>query len=1025
MPNITADQIYALLSPHSLTDEQRKVIEGAPTDAPALVIAGAGSGKTELMTLRVLYLVANGLAVPGEILGLTFTRKAASELSGRVSQALYKLRETQFWPQGLDLDFTPANITTYNSFGNDIFRRLSLSVGYESDANLITEAAAIQLADELVKNLTPNASIELEQWERTKGYLIELILELASELTDNLATAEQMKSYLEGFVSVITQLPKDDKGSMEQFQYVKDLISAANQNQMLADLAQSYIELKAKRHLVDFSDQVALALRAIDHDVANPYRFVLLDEYQDTSSIQTQLLSKLFRGMPVLAVGDPNQAIYGWRGASSNNLSNFHTDFASPEPKTFTLSRSWRSGPAVVAAANQLTQERKANEPALAPVNLLPGNAGLKDSVLAEIFQDELAEARGVAQWFADQVNADVSAALLLRTKSSMQLFADAIASKGLAVEVTGLSGLLQLPEVVDLIAALKVVQRPESGAELMRLLAGPKWRLGAKDIAGLSDLARKLSRIRPEVTSNKPITLVEALDELNRDSTWDLTSFSAEGSRRLKAAAGLFRNLRKSTSMGLSQFAWAIARELELDIELFAHSPSPNPLANLESFIARIADYEQSALRPSLSGLLNWFDHASQSENFELPKTSAKKGVVQIMSVHAAKGLEWDVVAVGQLNKGGFPIEGRGAKGWLGSAKLPYALRGDCNVLPVFQFQGLSTQKDLKLAFDQFQAENRQKQLLEERRLAYVAVTRARKQLLLTASHYKSGVKKPREISIFLQELLDTKLVTLASPVPEAEESNPLAQLTDVRTWPFDPLGRGRQVVESAADAVRNTKPIAVESSTELTLLLEERERGSWLLAPRLPMRVSASRLISLISDPASFAASIARPLPQLFDQNAQRGTNFHLKLEELFRNGQELELAEWEAEEVKLGVTFLNSRFSKLTPAFVEQVIQFQLAGFIVVCKIDAIFETPEGYEIVDWKSGSAPTDLKELERRSMQLSIYRIAFSKWRNVPLERIQASFFFAGDGQEVSPESLATEAQIVELVEAAKKARRD
>jgi DNA helicase-2/ATP-dependent DNA helicase PcrA len=285
--------------------------------------------------------------------------------------------------------------------------------------------------------------------------------------------------------------------------------------------------------------------------------------------------------------------------------------------------------------------------------------------------------------------------------------------------------------------------------------------------------------------------------------------------------------------------------------------------------------------------------------------------------------------------------------------------------------------------------------------------------------------VKKPREISIFLQELLDTKLVTLASPIPEAEESNPLAQLTDVRKWPFDPLGSGRQVVESAAEAVRNAKPVSIDSSTELTLLLEERERGSWLLAPKLPKRVSASNLISLISDPASFAASIARPLPQLFDQNAQRGTNFHLKLEDLFRNGQELELAEWEAEEVKLGVTFLNSRFSKLTPAFVEQVIQFQLAGFIVVCKIDAIFETPQGYEIVDWKSGSAPTDLKDLERRAMQLAIYRIAFSKWQDLPLERIQASFFFAGDGREVSPESLATEAQIVELVEAAKKARRD
>ncbi|MEY3966510.1 MAG: hypothetical protein RLZ96_36, partial [Actinomycetota bacterium] len=197
MANFSADDIYALVSKHTLTNEQRAVIEGAPFDSPALVIAGAGSGKTELMSLRVLYLVANSLARPDEVLGLTFTRKAAAELSARVNQALYRLRETDFWPADLEQDFSPAYIATYNSFGNDIFRRLALSVGFEQDATLLTEAASVSLADELVRSLNLETHARLEDWEKSKSHLIDLVLALASELTDNQISAESMNQHLQ------------------------------------------------------------------------------------------------------------------------------------------------------------------------------------------------------------------------------------------------------------------------------------------------------------------------------------------------------------------------------------------------------------------------------------------------------------------------------------------------------------------------------------------------------------------------------------------------------------------------------------------------------------------------------------------------------------------------------------------------------------------------------------------------------------------------------------------------------------
>jgi DNA helicase-2/ATP-dependent DNA helicase PcrA len=678
-----------------------------------------------------------------------------------------------------------------------------------------------------------------------------------------------------------------------------------------------------------------------------------------------------------------------------------------------------------VDAANRLTEQLNAAQPQLAPVTLTPGDPAKVNRVTAEVFQDELSEAEAVAGWFAKQLNSDISAALLLRTKASMQLYAKALAARGLPVEVTGLSGLLQLPEVMDLIAALNVIQRPESGAQLMRLLSGAKWRIGPRDLAELSDLAKRLTRIRSEVTASAPVTIIEALDELAKPQALERSKFSELGGPRLVQAAKLLRRMRATTNLGLAQFAWVVVRELEIDIELFAHSQQPNPLANLEAFISRIAEYEQSSLRPSLSGLLSWLDYASERENFELPKTGAKKGVVQIMSVHAAKGLEWDVVALAQLNKGAFPVDGRGAKGWLAAGKLPFKLRGDANVLPAFEYTRATTQKEVKARYEEFQEQNRVKQLAEERRLAYVAVTRARKSLHITASHYKVGNKKPRELSEFLIELLDSGLVELQGTIPEVLDTNPLENLKEQLVWPFDPLGQKRPRLEQAATKVVEAKPANLSEFTELALLLEERERGNWLAAPKLPVRLSASKLMQLILQPKDFAEYLTRPVPQLFSATAQRGTDFHRLLEDRWRLGIELAEQDWAEEDLDLKVNFENSRFATLTPEFVEQSIEFELGGLIVVCKIDAIFNISGEYQVVDWKSGSSPKDQAELEARAIQLALYRLAFSKWQGVGLERVRASFFFAGDGKEVTPVQLPTEQELVVAIEAARTARRD
>ena len=1030
MPRVSAAQVYSVISSHSLTAEQTLAVEGASVENPTLVIAGAGSGKTELMTVRILYLVANGLAQPSEILGLTFTRKAASELSARVNQALFTLRESQFWPTELEKDFLPPKITTYNSFGNEIFRRLSLSLGYEADSQILTEASSIALVRELLRQLPSEIATKLEDWDKTSDYLVELVLGLASEITDNQVNPESAISWLTDLRSYLVTLPKNEKGEMARFGYTDEFLSAIGLNQQLISITAFYLEQKRKRNLVDFSDQVALALEALEKsDLLLDYRFVMLDEYQDTSSIQTMLLSRLFFGMPVMAVGDPNQAIYGWRGASSANLENFLEDFGGKSADRLNLSTSWRSGPKVVSVANLISASLSENpsylpgSPGVIPITLSSGNDAIQDQVAAQVFSDSAQEQDAVCSFIAESLTPSKTSAILFRTKAQMANYALALGELGIEAEVTGLSGLLSLPEVLDLISALRVIESADSGSYLLRLLSGPKWRVGPRDLVGLSNYAKKLSRIRKEVTSARPITIVEALDELRQPSARKYIEVSDLGFERLSNAAKLFHLMRTKSSLGLTELSWAIVKELEIDIELYAHSVAKNPLSHLGAFISRISEYENSANRPSLTSLISWLDYAMNKESFELPRTGARLGVVQLMSIHAAKGLEWDIVAVVGMSKGGFPLELRESKGFLSPGKVPFALRGDAKSLPVFKYESAQTQKEFNELFGTFQDELRQAHLREERRLAYVAITRAKTNLFLTASHYKEGAKKPRDLSIFMTEIIESGLAKNlgVAPVPE---TNPLDSVGEKRIWPFDPLGKNRNAIEQAARAMQQAIPASSWDSDELALLMEERQRASFIAAPNFPSRLSASQVSLLLADPLAFAQALLRPMPSLFQKSAQLGTDFHQTLEKNFLNQELFALEDFGEEQKELAVNFLGSRFSKLTPILVEEQIEIVIENTLIVCKLDAVFETDFGFEIVDWKSGKSPKDGKDLSSRSIQLALYRIALAQKLGVGIERIRASFFFAGDAAEIAPDILLSEDEIAAGLARAKTARR-
>ena len=1036
----SAAQIFNVIKGRELSKEKIDAVEQASLESPTLVVAGAGSGKTELLAVRALWLVANGFARPEQILGLTFTKKAATELSKRIYESLLKLRDSSFWPEDLELDFQAPTISTYNAFANQVFRDNSLALGYESDAQLISEATAFQLAREVCLRFGSDVSGTLSDLELNIDALVEKVIELARALNDNGQSASNLQSEIQKAVDHISRLPKKAGEEVSsRFGYVETIVEELKPAPLIAELAEIFQKEKKLRSMVDYSDQVALALRAISEfpeaagSIRATYSQVMLDEYQDTSVLQTKLLSNLFGSRSVFAVGDPNQSIYGWRGASASNLDEFESDFGTA--KIFSLRTSWRNPITVLTKANEISlplasqasyETQKSLDKRVLPVTLEAMPDAPEGEVQVRFLETIEQEAQEISDWFKPALAKGASCAVLMRKRSAMALFVDTLQSNGIEVEVVGLGGLLELPEIVDLVSALKVVQRVDAGSELIRLLAGARWRIGAKDIDRLFVVARKLSGPKQEGVFRQELTLVEALDEVTSESLELLSEFSPSSLGRLRDAATMFRNLRSATALPLADFVRVVAEELWLDIELRANPKLKNPLAQLESFYETVASFGTASAGSQLGSFLNWLDYASKKERFELPKSNPTAGVVQVLTVHAAKGLEWDYVAVPNLVEDDFPSKPRSVSGWLSGAELPYPLRGDARSLPVFAYEQTTTQPEIKAAKEQFRADNKEHQLREEYRLIYVAITRTMQALLLTGSYWKPGNSGSRKPSRFLEQLAGEGF-----EFPEALSlENPLDVSTKTASWPLDPVGENFAItLADSAERVRlaslelqqgsqrgtpeNSRRSNIQDEIDL-LLKEQDDRIARLSVVDLPVRIPASRFKEFVKDVDAIAAKYLRPTPAKPYRATRTGTLFHSWVEDFLVS----EIDQPNSESVQdLVDVFKNSRFANLKNSEIEIEINLTHGVNTFVCKLDAVFSIEGRYEIVDWKTGSPP-DTKDQEREMiLQLALYRFAYSKLRGIPIEQIDVCFYFVADNTELRPEDVPSPEELMQLWE--------
>ncbi|MFE3581907.1 UvrD-helicase domain-containing protein [Streptomyces vinaceus] len=807
--------------PSVLTDpEQLKELLGIPFTpeqlacvtapaAPQVIVAGAGSGKTTVMAARVVWLVGTGAVAPEQVLGLTFTNKAAAELAERVRKALARAGITDPDPSPADPDAAGGEprISTYHAFAGQLLADHGLRIGLEPSARLLADATRFQLAARVLRE-APGPYPALT---KSVPDLVSDLIALDGELSEHLVTPAELRAY-------DTELLDTLAGAKLTNEDLRKVPEAVRGRLELLELTERYRTAKRSRDLLDFSDQIALSAQLattrpeVGELLREEYKVVLLDEYQDTSVAQRLLLSGLFgggSGHAVTAVGDPCQAIYGWRGASVANLDDFpeHFPHADGRPATrFSLSENRRSGGRLLDLANELAAPLRSMHEGVEALRAAPGEerAGSVRCALLDTHAEEL-------EWLADSVAHLVRTgtepreiAVLCRSARDFAQIQAVLVARDVPVEVVGLSGLLHLPEVADLVAVCEVLQDPGANASLVRLLIGPRWRIGARDLALLGRRARQLigrtpgevdpdERLAAAVEGVDPAEVVSLADALETfldgsAAASDDLPFSPEARVRFAHLAQELRDLRRSLADPLMDVLHRVLATTGLEVEL---SASPHALAarrreSLSGFLDVAAGFASLDGEASLLAFLGFLRTAVQYEKGLDHALPGGENTVKVLTAHKSKGLEWDVVVVPDLCAGSFPKE-KAPEPWTSYAKvLPYGLRGDAATLPDDPAWTSAGLKAFKSALKEHKA-------VEELRLGYVTFTRPRTLLLASGHWWGPTQKKRRGPSPFLTSLHDHCAagngeieVWAQEPDPEAENPSLATESTPDRSWPL-----------------------------------------------------------------------------------------------------------------------------------------------------------------------------------------------------------------------------------------------
>jgi DNA helicase-2/ATP-dependent DNA helicase PcrA len=848
-----------------------------------------------------------------------------------------------------------------------------------------------------------------------------------------------------------------------------DMIKTCQKRIALAKLVMDFRQAKIANDVIDYADQIRLAAQAAQNSQAmrvilkDQFHVVLLDEYQDTSLSQKVLLQQLFgNGHPVMAVGDPCQAIYGWRGAEITNMENFKDDFPREltrnwEPaQIYKLTANRRSGKNILTAANSLSNKLREIHPEI--VELVPADdakpAGEIQTALLPTFTDEV-------EWVAEQISKIKpvkswnEVAVLLREKKNAQYYVNALEAKGIPVQVVDPGALVNLPEVREVVSYLEAIYDPTANTALARVLLSPRWQIGSRDLAILGRHASELVRV--DVTPDMPIDvqldhIVSAVDKSQRVSLLDALElvgeddtlpYSPEARVRLVELASQLRMLRKFCNESAIDLISRIIRVTGIGIEaMVVNSPEGSThFDRLAALIDLAGNFRNLEGDSSVGSFLEYLRTGQRFNSLVEADVTLSDNAVIVMSIHKSKGLEFPIVVVPDLTVGVFPSTPKDRHWPKNAFRIPPDALGAPFNPQLPEFPALAGPRGVD--FKAFTTAAGELATIDERRLAYVAITRAEQKVIASGSWWGPTQSKLRGPSAFLIDLHKSATrPDVWTQTPDPDATNPLLADVQYLTWPVQVDSTMRVAIQREAELVKSAEIKLHDQSglseQEITLVeswqqdidalvLQASQYESDERLVRLPASLSASQLIALNTDEEVFLKSLVRPMPRQPSSAADRGTTFHSWVETFYGRRTLIDaesLAGAMDDEIysdeqlqALKSAFESGPFVDRTPVSLEMPFALVLGGRTLRGRMDALFkgtlEDPNASDqwlVVDWKTG------KSGSANDLQLSVYRQAAALTLGVNPEQIQAVFYYVAD-QDVKPaKNLLTLDELAELI---------
>ncbi|MGQ9619209.1 MAG: ATP-dependent helicase [Candidatus Aminicenantia bacterium] len=708
---------------------------------PCLVVAGAGTGKTLVITKRIAYLITNKICKPDEILALTFTEKAAKEMEERVDRLV-------------PYTYSYSHISTFNSFGESILKEFFMELGFPSNFKLLDDIGqAIFMREKLfelpLKHFRPLGNPTSH---------IERILDFIKRAKQEDISSEE---YLEWAQKRIREVA--DESDREEFEKHLEMAQAWSK----------YRELMEKEGKIDFEDQIWLLVKLIERKssildiLQNRYRYILVDEFQDTNYIQFKLL-RMIAGehRNIMVVGDDDQSIYKFRGAAITNILNFLEYY--PDAKTIVLRKNYRSETSVLESAYRLIKFNNPNR-LEAKYNfskeLEPVKRDGRNQVNLIYKRNEDEEAEAVAEIIEKKIKEGVipsEIAILVRRNQDAEAYLRALSSRGIPYRFSGSRGLYSKPEIKAIIAFIKSLTDPLDNMAHLRLAVSEVYGLSSEDAGICMHYSKKRNlslRNVFKIVSDRKVSL----------------PLSDEGVEIIKKNDSDLRELSKILPKEKAESM--IYTFLQVTGWLKKLQENPDDLLkiqNIAKFLKIVKNFSDSSPYSDLYTFSTYLDLLQEmGDNPPTAESEPEEDSVNVLTVHKAKGLEFKIVFMVSLVMDRFPSRERGE-----FLSIPDELLKEKIPEPVDKFE-------------------------EERRLFFVGMTRAKDELYLCAAREYNG--KPKRLSKFViealnlpkEEMLDqttNPLTIINSTKPSPPESIKRRKIPEILPLSFDQINTYRE---------------------------------------------------------------------------------------------------------------------------------------------------------------------------------------------------------------------------------------